>query len=146
MCGRSRPNEKFSGKGHARHICGECQRRPKEEREIRSQLCELEDRWRQTNISSKNIKWLEALCASPYPMVVDPAIAILLAAKASQKAARIRAICAEHARTRRFNLFQLSGSITVPLSPFNPNYDEAGTSPALEYFKGCPRRRQCKPF
>ncbi len=30
-CGRTRPNEKFSGRGHSRHICKECQKLGKEE-------------------------------------------------------------------------------------------------------------------
>ena len=29
ICGRSRPNEKFSGKGHRNHVCKECARKPK---------------------------------------------------------------------------------------------------------------------
>ncbi|SFG78874.1 hypothetical protein SAMN02982927_02769 [Sporolactobacillus nakayamae] len=27
ICGRTRPNEKFSGKGHRKHICKECSRK-----------------------------------------------------------------------------------------------------------------------
>ena len=34
-CGRRRPNERFSGRGHARCICRECERLPAEEREYR---------------------------------------------------------------------------------------------------------------
>jgi hypothetical protein len=30
-CGRTRPNERFSGKGHARHICKDCQKLGAEE-------------------------------------------------------------------------------------------------------------------
>lgn len=33
MCGRSRPNEAFSGKNHGRHLCRECARLPRETRE-----------------------------------------------------------------------------------------------------------------
>ncbi len=33
ICGRVRPNEKFSGKGHKNHICKECARLPREQRE-----------------------------------------------------------------------------------------------------------------
>lgn len=29
ICGRTRPNEKFSGKGHRRHICKDCSGKPK---------------------------------------------------------------------------------------------------------------------
>lgn len=31
ICGRERPNEKFSGKGHRAHVCRDCYRLPKEE-------------------------------------------------------------------------------------------------------------------
>jgi len=33
VCGRCRANEKFSGKGHARHICKDCARLPREDRD-----------------------------------------------------------------------------------------------------------------
>jgi len=29
ICGRTRSNEKFSGKGHKKHICKDCSRKPK---------------------------------------------------------------------------------------------------------------------
>ncbi len=32
ICGRDRPNEKFSGKGHKNHICKEYSRKPEAER------------------------------------------------------------------------------------------------------------------
>ncbi|MDD2481199.1 MAG: hypothetical protein PHF82_03590 [Lutispora sp.] len=31
ICGRTRANEKFSGKGHKNHICKDCSRKPKQE-------------------------------------------------------------------------------------------------------------------
>lgn len=36
-----RPNERFSGGGHARHICRECARRPAEELEYRQGLRDM---------------------------------------------------------------------------------------------------------
>lgn len=33
ICGRERANEKFSGKGHKIHVCKDCMRLPKEERQ-----------------------------------------------------------------------------------------------------------------
>ena len=33
ICGEYKANEKFSGKGHARHICRKCQKLPKEKRQ-----------------------------------------------------------------------------------------------------------------
>jgi hypothetical protein len=41
-CGRIRPNEEFSGKGHARHLCRECARLGPEELEYRSALWNLD--------------------------------------------------------------------------------------------------------
>jgi hypothetical protein len=42
VCRRTRPNEKFSGKGHRTHVCKDCVRLPKLEREIlRAALDEL---------------------------------------------------------------------------------------------------------
>lgn len=34
-CGSTRPNERFSGRNHARHLCRDCARLPAEEREYR---------------------------------------------------------------------------------------------------------------
>ena len=33
ICGRTRANEKFSGRGHRDHICKDCQRLPVKERD-----------------------------------------------------------------------------------------------------------------
>jgi len=33
VCGRERANERFTGEGHRQHICKDCQRRPKAERD-----------------------------------------------------------------------------------------------------------------
>ncbi len=37
-CERERRNEKFSGRGHRNHICKDCQKLPKDEREIRQAI------------------------------------------------------------------------------------------------------------
>ena len=42
FCGRIRPNEKFSAKGHARHLCRECARLGAEELEYRSAMWNLD--------------------------------------------------------------------------------------------------------
>lgn len=41
-CGRLRANEKFSGRGHARHLCKDCARLGKEELAYRQVVCDLE--------------------------------------------------------------------------------------------------------
>ncbi|HYM61514.1 MAG TPA: hypothetical protein VEZ11_11555 [Thermoanaerobaculia bacterium] len=64
MCERIRPNEAFSGKNHHRHLCRECARLPKSERERKRWLDALwEMLHRQSNISRKNLQ-MAAMWAS----------------------------------------------------------------------------------
>jgi len=65
VCGRTRANERFSGKGHARHICKECQRLPREERDAVQALRDIDGLLDQRNISDKNISRLKSLLRSP---------------------------------------------------------------------------------
>src|SRR5262245_53840480 len=57
MCDRLRANEAFSGRNRRRHLCRQCARRPRTERERGQKLRAL---WqilhRQSNISEKNIR------------------------------------------------------------------------------------------
>ena len=55
MCGRMRPNEKFSGREHARHLRRECARRPREEREQVQTLRDIKGCLKQRNISAENV-------------------------------------------------------------------------------------------
>lgn len=64
ICGRSRPNEKFSGKGHKNHICKECSQKPKTERDEIDQVEEIFNYLNQSNISKKNITRLKKLTSS----------------------------------------------------------------------------------
>ncbi len=64
ICGRTRPNERFSGKGHKTHVCKECARLPKEQRLA---IERMEDIWgfmNQSHISKKNLtalrEWAES--------------------------------------------------------------------------------------
>ena len=41
-CGRQRPNEKFSGRNHSRHLCRDCSKLGREELEYRSALGNLD--------------------------------------------------------------------------------------------------------
>ena len=56
-----RPNERFSGRGHTRHICKECQRKPRIEREKIELEQELEGYLHQSYISEKNVHRLRNL-------------------------------------------------------------------------------------
>jgi ribosome maturation protein Sdo1 len=64
ICGSTRPNEKFSGKGHKNHICKACGRKPKEEIEEIEQSEEIFNYLRQSNISKGNISRLQKLACS----------------------------------------------------------------------------------
>ncbi len=64
ICGRTRPNEKFSGKGHNNCICKECSRKPRDELDEIDQSEEIFSFLKQSNISKKNITRIEKLRAS----------------------------------------------------------------------------------
>ena len=77
MCGRSRPNEKFSGKGHRIHVCKNCSRLPKEERRQRELKDEIAGFLRQSNISERNLTRLSDLVASEKPEIAELAKVVL---------------------------------------------------------------------
>ena len=54
ICGRRRPNDKFSGKGRRIHACRDCARMPKNEREMIGQADEIFSYLRQSHISKTN--------------------------------------------------------------------------------------------
>jgi hypothetical protein len=61
ICGRSRPNERFSGRGHRIHVCQECQRLPREQRDRIERIDELHGFLHQSVISAKNVARLKIL-------------------------------------------------------------------------------------
>ena len=77
ICGRHQPNEKFSGKGHRIHVCKECARLPRQEREAIELQDELYGFLNQSHISPKNRKRLALLSQSPDPEISDMAQLIL---------------------------------------------------------------------
>ena len=81
VCGRTRANEKFSGKGHARHVCKDCQRLPREERDAVQALRDIEGFLDQRNISDKNISRLKSLLRSPNQEVHQKAELLLAVAR-----------------------------------------------------------------
>ncbi len=83
ICGRSRPNERFSGKGHRTHICKECQRLPRAERFRIDALNDIERYlFRQSNISKKNLSRLAELAQCDDPKVRELAAVVLEIGKA----------------------------------------------------------------
>lgn len=69
ICGRTRANEKFSGRGHRDHVCKDCQRLPRAKRDRIERLDGLWGFLDQRNISAKNIERLKALTSHPDPEV-----------------------------------------------------------------------------
>lgn len=62
ICGRHRPNEKFSGKGYNIHVCKECMRLPKDKRQFIEEREEIEGFLSQSNILTRSHYALESLC------------------------------------------------------------------------------------
>ena len=61
ICGRSRPNEQFSGRGHRIHVCKKCQRIPRAERDRVERFEELHGFLHQSVISARNVARLKTL-------------------------------------------------------------------------------------
>ena len=97
VCGNILPNEKFSGKGHRRHICKKCAKFPKEEiQKIRDSEF-LHSLLNQKTISPKNIKMLEAMKENYEGQMQEQAEAILhLARIRSYKKKRLGFIYHNH--------------------------------------------------
>jgi hypothetical protein len=104
ICERYRPNEKFSGKGHRIHVCKECARLPKEERQLIEERQEIAGFLSQSNISEKNLARLESLAASQNPEIAKSAGVVLEIGRAHpHKRKRLRFL----ARDRKDLLDQL---------------------------------------
>jgi ribosome-binding protein aMBF1 (putative translation factor) len=81
ICGRTRPNEKFSGKGHRVHVCTDCARLPKENRDAIEQKEEIFNYLKQLHISAKNTARLRRLAASRDTEVAELATIVIEVAK-----------------------------------------------------------------
>ena len=81
ICGKNKPNEKFSGKGHKNHICKECSRKPKSEIDEIDLLSEISGFLSQSNISRKNIKRLSDLTKFEKVNIAEMAEIVLEIAK-----------------------------------------------------------------
>ncbi len=104
ICGRTRPNEKFSGKGHRIHVCKECSRMPKIERKIIEQKDEIFNYLKQSHISEKNITRLKSLASSDNESISElEAIVLEVAQVKPYKKKRLNFL----ARERRDLLYKL---------------------------------------
>ena len=81
ICGRERPNEQFSGKGHRIHVCKRCKAIPKSKRQVIENLNDIFRFMRQSHISEKNVARLEQMVKSEDPQVANRAAIVLKVAK-----------------------------------------------------------------
>jgi hypothetical protein len=77
ICGRTRANEKFSGRGHRARVCRDCEILPREARDHIERMDELDGLLNQSNISQQNIKRVEVLAQHPSSEVKELAILLL---------------------------------------------------------------------
>lgn len=62
ICGRERPHEAFSGRGHSTGICKKCGGLPKAERQRIQDEEFLHHALEQRNISQKNVEYFKGMC------------------------------------------------------------------------------------
>jgi hypothetical protein len=72
VCGERKPNEKFSGSGHANHICRKCQKIPVEERN-KIAAVRRAGNMAFRHLSKQDIKWLRNSMDDPRPEVREAA-------------------------------------------------------------------------
>ena len=96
ICGRTRPNETFSGKGHRTHVCRDCARMPKPERDTVEREEEIFNYLKQSHISKKNLARLKTLAASDNPRIAELAAIVSEVAEVKpHKRKRLRVLAHE---------------------------------------------------
>jgi hypothetical protein len=97
ICGCNKPNEKFSGKGHKKHVCKDCSKLPKDEIDAIEQEEEIFGVMSQSNISKKNIVRLNELKLSENKHISEIAsIALEVAMVKPRKKRRLKVLAKEH--------------------------------------------------
>lgn len=97
ICRRIRANEKFSRKGHKNHICKDCTKKPKEERDAIDQTNEIFGYLKQSNISKKNLSRLEELSHSTNDHIALLAsVALKVGRVKPHKRRRLKFLAKEH--------------------------------------------------
>ena len=75
VCGEHKANEKFSGKGHAAHICKACAALPVAERNAMQAINKIEG-MAMRHISDSEVKWLRSRLNDPRPEVQQVALEV----------------------------------------------------------------------
>jgi hypothetical protein len=97
ICGRQRPNEKFSGKGHKVHICKQCNAKPKSERQAIEDTDSIFAFMQQSHISEKNVTRLRTMTKSENSRVAILAAVVLKVAEVKPyKTRRLKFLAKTH--------------------------------------------------
>jgi hypothetical protein len=81
ICGRQRPNEQFSGKGHKIHVCKRCKAIPKSQRQGIENMNDIFRFMLQSHISDRNVVRLEQMAKSENSQVATLARIVLKVAR-----------------------------------------------------------------
>lgn len=81
ICGDSKSNESFSGRGHRDHVCKSCGRLPKSHRQSIENKDEVFGFLKQSHISAKNVIRFKSLKSSTDRQVSEYATIVLEVAK-----------------------------------------------------------------
>jgi len=97
ICGRERPNEQFSGKGHKIHLCERCKAGPESERQAIEDKDDIFAFLEQSRISEKNVAHLERMAKSNNSQVASLAAIVLDVARVKPyKTRRLKFLAQNH--------------------------------------------------
>ena len=97
ICGRERPNEQFSGKGHKIHVCKRCWAKPRTERRAIEDQDDIFRFLKQSHISEKNVIRLRQMERSDNPQVASLAQIVLDVARLKPyKTRRLKMLAHNH--------------------------------------------------
>jgi ribosome-binding protein aMBF1 (putative translation factor) len=97
ICGRERPNEQFSGKGHRIHVCKRCNAKPKSELQAIEDKEDIFGFMHQSHISERNVARLERMTKSENPQVASLAAIVLKVARVKPyKTRRLKVLAQMH--------------------------------------------------
>jgi len=97
ICGRERPNERFSGKGRKIQVCKHCRAKPKNERQAIEDKDDIFGFLEQSHISEKNVARLERMAKSDNPHVASLAAIVLEVARVKpHKTRRLKFLAQKH--------------------------------------------------
>jgi hypothetical protein len=137
FCGRERPNEQFSGKGHKIHICKNCQAKPKSERQAIEDMNTILGFMQQSHISERNIVRLNKMTKSADAKVANLAEIVLKVAKVKPyRKKRIKFLARNHPDLIR----SLEEAGLIPARPIDAEiWDVFGEEDSTEM-------KNCYPF